>query len=155
MTSEEAAISVLDTTSKKNLLLLIHLRWLAVCGQVITILFVQFWFGIPLPLAPMVAVLLFLVALNIGSLIRHRLAPAISDTELFLALILDVAALTVQLFLSGGASNPFISLYLLQITLGAALLQERLVWALLAVASGCFFALTAIYRPLLIPHSDV
>ncbi|WP_291959188.1 ATP-binding protein [Chelatococcus sp.] len=154
MIREETAISVLDTTNKKNLLLLIHLRWLAVCGQVITILFVQFWFGIPLPLPPMVAVLACLVLLNIGSLIRYRLRAEVSDTELFLALVLDVAALTVQLFLSGGASNPFVSLYLLQITLGAVLLEERLVWALLAIASGCFFALTSLYRPLPIPRSD-
>nr|WP_249730211.1 ATP-binding protein [Chelatococcus sp. YT9] len=136
------------------MLLLIHLRWLAVCGQIITIVFVQFWFEIPLPLWPMVAVLACLVLLNIGSLLRYRLRAEVSDTELFLALVLDVAALTVQLFLSGGASNPFVSLYLLQITLGAVLLEERLVWALLAIASGCFFALTSLYRPLPLPLSD-
>lgn len=151
---EESTISVLDTTNNKNLLLLIHLRWLAVCGQVITVVFVQLWLGIPLPLPPMIAVMLCLVALNVVGLIRYRARAEVSDTELFLALLLDVAALTVQLFLSGGATNPFVSLYLLQITLGAVLLEARMVWALLCVASGCFVALTAFYRPLVIPHGE-
>lgn len=43
-------ISIDHVTDKKNLLLLVQLRWLAVIGQVVTILVVHFWFGIALPL---------------------------------------------------------------------------------------------------------
>jgi two-component system sensor histidine kinase RegB len=72
----------------------------------------------------------------------------VSNTELFLELLLDVAALTVQLYLSGGASNPFVSLYLLQVILGAVLLKAWSTWALVAITSACFISLTFSYRPI-------
>lgn len=143
-----------DSTNKKNLMLLIQLRWLAVFGQVATILFVHAWFGIELPLGPMAAVLAFLVALNVISLLRHRSPEDVSNSELLLELLLDVGALTVQLYLSGGATNPFISLYLLQVTLGAVLLDVWSVWALVVVASGGFVGLTMSYRPLALPPAS-
>ena len=113
--------------------LLIQLRWTAVIGQIGTIAFVDLWLGIALPLAPMAALICALVALNVASLfwVRHR--AEINNRELLVALMLDVGALTGQLYLSGGASNPFTSLYLLQVTLGAILLDARSTWSLVAL----------------------
>ncbi|GLS20822.1 two-component sensor histidine kinase [Labrys miyagiensis] len=144
--------SIQDTTNKKNLYLLIQLRWLAVIGQVVTILFVDLVLGIPLPLIEMAVVIAFLVALNVVSLLRHRNQDAVSNTELFLELLLDVAALTVQLYLSGGASNPFIYLYLLQVIIGAVLLETWSIWTLLAITSACFIGLTTYNRPIALPR---
>ena len=139
-------ISIDHVTDKKNLLLLVQLRWLAVIGQVVTILVVHFWFQIALPLTQLAIVIAFLIALNIVSLLRHRFRNVVSNTELFLGLLLDVAALTVQLYLSGGAANPFVSLYLLQVTLAAVLLDVWSTWALVVITSGCFTWLTAFHR---------
>ncbi|MDG3444110.1 ATP-binding protein [Nitrospirillum amazonense] len=139
-------ISIQDTTNKKNLLLLVTLRWLAVGGQVATIAMAQAWFDIELPLIPMAGVVLFLVLLNLVSLYRSRTSPHIANGELFLGLLLDVAALTVQLYLSGGATNPFVSLFLLQVILGAVLLQPALTWTLVGLTSACFVGLTAYHR---------
>jgi two-component system, sensor histidine kinase RegB len=139
-------ISIDHVTDKKNLLLLVQLRWLAVIGQVVTILVVHFWFGIALPLTQLAIVIAFLIGLNIVSLLRHRYRNIVSNTELFLALLLDVAALTAQLYLSGGAANPFVSLYLLQVTLAAVLLDAWSTWALVFITSGCFVWLTAFHR---------
>lgn len=128
-----------------------QLRWFAVGGQVLTMLVVQLWLGIALPVPQMAGVILFLVGLNVVSLLRHRQNTEINHGELVAELLLDVTALTIQLYLSGGASNPFISLYLLQIVLGAVLLE---VWAarlLVVVASGCFIGLIFSYRPLVLP----
>jgi two-component system, sensor histidine kinase RegB len=141
--------SIQETANKKNLLLLVTLRWLAVGGQVATILFVHFWLGITLPLTAMGGVLLFLMALNLLSFFRCRHpATVITSTELFVELLLDVGALTVQLYLSGGATNPFVSLLLVQAVLGAVLLPPRLTWILLVAATGCFILLTTTYRPI-------
>ena len=141
-----------DAANRKNLLLLIQLRWLAVAGQVLTILVTQYWFDIPLPLGEMAGVVVFLVGLNIFSLLALRGQRPISNAQLFVALIFDMAALTTQLYLSGGASNPFVSLYLLQITLGAALLTPWSTWSLVAAASACFVFLTFQFQPIAIPH---
>jgi two-component system sensor histidine kinase RegB len=140
------ATTIQETADKRNLFLLVMLRWLAVGGQIVTILVVQFWLGIKLPLLSMGCVILFLVALNLVSLYRCRTPVLITNTELFLELLLDVAALTLQLYLSGGATNPFVPLYLLQVILGAVLLRPLWTWMLIAVTSGCFLFLTAVYR---------
>jgi two-component system sensor histidine kinase RegB len=113
---------------------------------VVTILVVHFWLGIALPLTKMAIVIAFLVALNIVSLFKHRYHDIVSNTELFLALLLDVASLTLQLYLSGGAANPFVSLYLLQVTLAAVLVDAWSTWALVLITSGCFIWLTAVYQ---------
>jgi two-component system sensor histidine kinase RegB len=118
-----------DETNRKNMALLIQLRWTAVVGQIVTIGGVHFWLGIPLPLERMGAVIGALVLLNVSSLVWVRHRAAISSNELLVALMLDVAALTAQLYLSGGATNPFTSLFLLQVTLGAVLLDARSTWS--------------------------
>jgi two-component system, sensor histidine kinase RegB len=140
------ARSIQETTNSKHLLLLVMLRWLAVGGQIATILVVHFWLGVSLPLVAMGCVVLFLGALNLISLYRCRSGAAITDTELFAELLLDVGALTVQLYLSGGAGNPFVSLFLLQIILAAMLLRPEATWALVAIASTCFIWLIGYYR---------
>ncbi|WP_330448552.1 hypothetical protein FLP41_15660 [Paracoccus marcusii] len=39
-------------------------------------------------------------------------------------LLMDVASLTILLYLSGGASNPFVSLFILQVILAIVLLPQ-------------------------------
>ncbi len=141
-----------DATNRKNLLLLIQLRWLAVAGQVITIAAIEWGFGIDLPLPEMAAVVLSLVGLNLASLLFLRMARPVSNGVLFASLLLDMTALTAQLYLSGGASNPFVSLYLLQITLGAVLLAPWSTWVLVAAASLCFVLLTMVFLPIEMSH---
>ena len=137
-----------DAAERKNMLQLIHLRWIAVVGQVATIVIVHFGFRIPLPLAAMSLVLAGLVALNVASLMRLKRPADVVNGELFLVLALDSLALTAQLYLSGGAANPFTSLYLLQVILGAVLLEVWSTWAMVAITVACFCGLTVFYRPL-------
>ncbi|PDT78196.1 ATP-binding protein [Bradyrhizobium sp. C9] len=139
-------------TNRKNMALLVQLRWIAVIGQIATIGFVQFWMGVTLPLLPMAAVIAGLVALNLVSLLWLRYRADINNRELLVALALDVAALTVLLYLAGGATNPFTSLYLLQVTLGAVLLDAPSTWSLVALVCMNFAWLTSYYRPLELPQ---
>jgi two-component system, sensor histidine kinase RegB len=130
---------------------LIQLRWIAVVGQIITIAVVNFGFGIHLPLRQMSVVLICLVVFNLGSMLRWRAHHEVTNGELFLALLVDVATLTAQLYLSGGATNPFTFLYLLQVILGAVLLRAWSVWTMVAITGACFTGLTLFYRPLALP----
>lgn len=132
--------------NRQNLLLLTHLRWIAAAGQIATILAVHVVLGIALPLAPMALVVILLLAANVGTLRLHRHRPIVSNGELFVQILLDVIALTTQLYFSGGAANPFVMLYLLQIILGAVLLPPRAAWALVGLTGTSFAAL--IYDPL-------
>ena len=136
-----------DAIGRKNMQLLVQLRWLAVAGQIATILLVQYGLGIDLPVHAMVTTVLALAAFNVASFIYWRDNDT-TEVETFFALLVDVAALTVQLYLSGGAGNPFVFLYVLQVILGAVLLRPPAAWTMLATTSLCFAALTQWHRPL-------
>ncbi|MGA0545699.1 ATP-binding protein [Brevundimonas sp. VNH65] len=146
-----ADVGIQDTADRHNLRLLILLRWFAVGGQLATICVVGFAMDVRLPLIPMFGVLWFLVALNGLAWLRLRGASAITGRELFLGLLGDVLALTAQLYMSGGATNPFISLFLLQAMLGAVLLDLRRAATLAVVTIAAFLALTLWFEPLRLP----
>lgn len=133
-------------TNKKNLLLLVALRWVAIFGQITTISIVDSLLDIRLPIVEMGAVILFSICLNLVSLIRCSRESHIEAGELFVQLLFDVATLTVQLFLSGGATNPFVSLYLLQVILSSVLLDIGYSWSIVALSGGCFIFLSVFHR---------
>ena len=143
-----------DQTGRENMRQLIQLRWIAVVGQVVTIAVVHFGFRFPLPLHDMSVVLLFLVAFNAFSMLRWRDPHEVTNSMLFVALLVDVSTLTAQLYLSGGTTNPFVFLYLLQVILGAVLLRAWAVWTIVAVTAVCFAGLTVLYRPLVLPPNN-
>lgn len=139
------------------MLLLIQLRWLAVVGQVITIGVVHYGFAIALPLPEMTAVLVALIITNLGYLYWFKWRQRnVTSLGVFCALLADVAALAVQLYLSGGASNPFIYLFLLQAILSAVLLQPAYTWVIAALTSLCAIDLAGSSRPLAVqPHDSL
>lgn len=142
-----------DATGLKNMQQLIQLRWIAVVGQVATIIVVHFGFGIHLPLDQMLAVLACLAAFNAASQLRWRIHRDVTNTELFVALLVDVAMLTAQLYLSGGATNPFVFLYLLQVILGAVLLESWSTWTMVGITTACFGGLALFSEPLALPRA--
>jgi two-component system sensor histidine kinase RegB len=138
-------------TARKNLLQLVRLRWIAAAGQVVTIAVVQEFFHIRLPIPQMAVLVAALLAANLITQRRLGWAKPVTNAELFLALTFDALILTGLLYFSGGATNPFTSLYLLQVILGAVLLEAWAVWAMVAVTFLCFLGLTIAYRPLDLP----
>ncbi|TZG29680.1 HAMP domain-containing histidine kinase [Sphingomonas montanisoli] len=129
---------------------LIQLRWIAVAGQTIAILFVHYGLGVALPVAEMLGVALLLAATNLlATLARQR--HHVREREVMLALLVDMGVLTLQLYFSGGAGNPFISLYLLQVVLGAILLEAASA-AVLGAATALSYALLSVRSvPLRLP----
>ncbi len=140
-----------DNAGIKNMHQLIQLRWIAVVGQIATILVVHFGFGIALPLLPMAVVLACLALFNLASLLHWRRRERVTEGALLLSLLVDVATLTAQLYLSGGVANPFAFLYLLQVALGAVLLPTRASWVLAAATSACFAGLAVFHGPVTLP----
>lgn len=132
---------------------LIQLRWLAVGGQVATIVFVHFLLGIRLPLEPMAGIVAGLVVFNLFSMLHWRRRHEVSDTSVFLALLVDVLSLTALLHYSGGADNPFIFLYLLQVALAAVLLPPWGSWTIAALTGAGFAGLTRWPGPVTLPDT--
>lgn len=145
-----AAEALVETAGSEAMHQLVQLRWIAVAGQLLTILSVHFSLGITLPLGAMLGVVGMLAFVNLAATImlsRHR----VTNVEVMLSLLVDIGALTAQLHFSGGATNPFVSFYLLQVVLGATLLEGWSAWVLVAFTAMCFAGLTISSVPLVLP----
>lgn len=149
--TSSTAIGLDKAAGLKNLQQLIQLRWIAVFGQIVTIEVVRYGLDIAIPIEHMLAVLAGLALFNLLSLVRWRTQRRVPSAEILLGLLVDVAALTIQLYLSGGATNPFVFLYLLQVILGAVLLPAWATWAMVGVTTLCFAALAMFAPPLPLP----
>ncbi|MDH5832666.1 ATP-binding protein [Luteimonas kalidii] len=148
-----AARATGDSAGVNNMRQLIQLRWIAVVGQLLTIVVVHAGLGIALPLGPMLAVLAALATFNALAMLRWRGRGRVTNTALLLGLLADVAALTAQLYLSGGIANPFAFLYLLQVVLAAVLLKPWSSWVIVALTSACVVGLALFPGPVTLPAS--
>jgi two-component system sensor histidine kinase RegB len=149
LTQDQAPLAV--ATTRSNLMLLVQLRWIAVLGQLVTITVVELALHVRLPVASMLVVMSVFVIGNVISLLRLQWPSQVTNRELLLSLCFDACVLTALLYLSGGSTNPFTSLYLLQVILGAVLLEAWATWAMVAVAVLGFVGITIAHRPLLLP----
>lgn len=125
-----------------NLQWMIHLRWAAIAGQLITVLVVRFALHVEIHLAALLGV----IGLEFGTnsallLLLRKLAaqrhagvegvftgPAATQRLRALQLavtVLDTLLLATLLELSGGVANPFCAFLIIHVALGAVLLPLR------------------------------
>ncbi len=133
-----------------NLGQLIELRWLAVAGQLATLVVVDLLLGIALPRVEMLTLLGVLALFNLFCQWRNRLALPVAQLELCCGLLIDVGVLTGQLYLTGGSNNPFIYLYLLQVAVSSVLLRPAYLWAVVLSTVSGFLTLAQWHRPLVL-----
>lgn len=131
---------------------LVLLRALTITAYVAAILFAVFVFEWGLSLLSLGLVCLLLMAYNLFSLLRLRLARrhgyAITAGEVARQLAMDILGHGLWLFFIGGASNPFTALFLLPLVIAAATLPARFVWPLTALTLATYSALLVWYLPL-------
>jgi two-component system sensor histidine kinase RegB len=152
LTRQRSSGAAGEDAGTENMRQLIQLRWIAVAGQVLAILVAHFALRVPLPLLPMLGVAAGLAAANLLFTLGVQRAR-VAGAEFLLALIIDMGALTAQLYLSGGADNPFVSLYLLQVVLGSILLPTALVAPLVAACCVAYAYLSVRHLPLRVPDT--
>jgi two-component system sensor histidine kinase RegB len=112
-----------------------RLRWVSLFGQLLTLAFSTWALG----LSPPILLLLGLVSLGgLSNLwLRQQARKGGSGSELLVAsaLLADTLILTVLLAFTGGTSNPFSVLYLVQVTWAAVILGPRWAWVLVALSA--------------------
>jgi two-component system sensor histidine kinase RegB len=133
---------------------LVVLRWWLLVGEVAAILAVPPLLDIPLPRWPMLVVVGLQTLANGLAARRVNRGAAFGDGELFVQLVLDVVALSVLMFLSGGAANPLISLLLPPAAIAALALPGRLVALVAGLAIVAYSLLMAVYLPLPIADAE-
>jgi two-component system sensor histidine kinase RegB len=131
---------------------LLLMRWFAVAGQLALVTTAQPLLGIALPLAPMLAIILLLAGFNLAARLRLSRGGGVADGELFAQLCVDITALTLLLFFSGGAANPLVSLYLPSVAIAAVVLPGRFAWGVVLLSVAAYSLLVFWNIPL--PVSD-
>ena len=127
---------------------IIFIRWIAVFGQLSTLLFVQFGMGYPLPLPWTLATVAALAVVTLGAQVRRSASHRLTDRESALYFAFDMVQLSVLLFLTGGLNNPFAILILAPVTVSATTLSYRSTLGLAALAITCINVLAFYHLPL-------
>ena len=113
---------------------LVGLRWLAIAGQTIGVLFVDFGLGYPLPLAQCLMLIGLSVLLNLWLLFRLGEGYRPTATVATVHLGWDLCQLAALLALTGGLQNPFSLLLLAPVSVSATTLPQRATTILAALA---------------------
>ncbi|HEY4201248.1 MAG TPA: ActS/PrrB/RegB family redox-sensitive histidine kinase [Devosiaceae bacterium] len=104
---------------------LVWLRWLAVGGQTVAVLFVEFGLGFPTPLAPCLALIGLSAGVNLFFLMRFTAGDRPRPEFATIQLGYDSLQLAALLFLTGGLQNPFSILLLAPVSISATTLPQR------------------------------
>ncbi len=128
-----------------GLRVLCWLRSVAILGYGTALALAAWWLSLPLPFLPMTLAIAALGGWNLMVLWRMRQPWPVGDFEVFLNLLVDIAVLTLLFYWSGGATNPFVSLYLIPIAIAAAALAYSYVAAVSVVCVACYSLLMRYY----------
>lgn len=131
------------------------LRLFAVAGQLLVLVVAEYGLHIVLPLPEMLMVVAGLALVNAVTWLRLQQSDPVTALEFFIQLVADVAGLTLLLYYSGGASNPFVSLYLIPIMITATTLPAMYGWAMALLSILAYSLLTQLFVPLSLPPGAV
>lgn len=126
------------------------LRWFAVAGQALAVALAVHGLGLPFAPLPLWCGVAALAVFNLWAAPRARRLVQASTREALLHVLVDVVNLTWMIAWSGGAMNPFASLFLLPLALAAVAMPWRAVAAVLLACGGGYAVSTSLGQPL--PH---
>ena len=128
---------------------LITIRWVALIGQVVAILAVEYGLRFPLPLSLCFGIVAASAVLNLAMQARARSSQRLSDRSAAISLGFDIAQSASLLYVTGGMENPFALLLLAPVTVSATILSLRAtIWlCLLALAAATLLTLQHLPLP--------
>jgi two-component system sensor histidine kinase RegB len=123
------------------------IRWLAICGQLMALMFTYFILGFDLPLIPALVIVALSVLMNLWQNRQAKDDSGLVEQNL-LALIFDILQLTALLFLTGGLLNPFSVLLLAPVVVSATMLRWRATLVLILTVAASVSGLALYNYPL-------
>lgn len=132
---------------------LVVLRWWLIGGLTLAVLSAPTLLEIALPLAPLLALLSLMAGFNLVIQLWAGTEDA-RASDLSGQLAVDLVAMAVLLYLTGGATNPLVSLLLLPVAVAAFSLPARWVAGIAALAIGLYSFLMLYSLPLPIADAE-
>ncbi|QNI02972.1 HAMP domain-containing histidine kinase [Halomonas sp. SH5A2] len=136
------------STPNRNLVRLTIVRGITWTGFLIAIIVGVKFLSFELPVPEVVSVVLAMGLLNIATWWRLGRPRAVQHLEYLLHLLADIVGLTLLFYFSGGSTNPFITYYLVPITIAAATLPWRHAWIIAGCAMAAYSFLMIDYHPI-------
>jgi two-component system sensor histidine kinase RegB len=127
---------------------LILLRWLAVAGQTMAVLFVHWGLGFHLPLWSCLGLIAVSALLNIYMVLRFGSRGRLTARAAAWLLAFDVCQLSGLLALSGGLTNPFSILLLAPISVAATTLPSKQAFLIAFLVSLSASIIAIVHLPL-------
>ena len=127
---------------------LIKIRWIAIFGQLIAILFVTYLTEIPIPFYEALSIIFLSITVNFYSYLDERKNKSISNIKAFSFLLFDTLQLGFLLFLTGGIINPFSILILAPVITSASYLPASMTVILSLISIIIIIILNFYFIPL-------
>ena len=136
--------------SRRNVRLntLLALRWLAVIGQSVAVVVVNYWLEFELPLTAALSVIAVSAWTNVALRMHYRNVQRLEPAPVAWLLAFDIAELTVLMSLTGGLENPFAFIILAPVLIAAMALPLRMTFSLGVFAVLCSTAIAFVFLPL-------
>ena len=125
---------------------ILNIRWLALAGQLATVLFTYFILEFDIPIGGALFVIGLGVAMNVFQA-RRTISCETSRPD-FIALTFDVLQLSGLLFFTGGLLNPFVVLLLAPVAVSAVILERRETLILIVLVACCVSFVALFHYPL-------
>ncbi|GHC27092.1 ATP-binding protein [Aidingimonas halophila] len=135
------------STPNRNLVRLTIVRGITWTGYLAAIIFGIEVLGFQLRVLPVISVIIAMGLVNVVTWWRLGRPRAVTDTEYLIHLLIDLTGLTLLFYYTGGSTNPFITYYLVPVTIAAATLPWRYAWIIACVAMASYTYLMWFYEP--------
>ncbi|PZP23389.1 MULTISPECIES: ATP-binding protein [Pseudomonas] len=136
------------SASRQNLWRLILIRVLVLAAQAGSVGFAYATDILPLPWVELSVTLMISAAFCVLAALRLRAPWPVTELEYAVQLACDMIIHSLLLFYSGGSTNPFVSYYLVPLTIAAAILPWAYSMVLSGLALSCYTVLLIWYEPL-------
>ncbi len=149
-----------DVFPKSNISIRDNLKWLyilrnlMIIAESLLILISAYGLNIRLPQEELWAVMFSICMVNLYTWMRLKTDEPITELEIFSQISIDVFALGSLLYLTGGASNPIIWVFLLPLILTAIMLPQAYAWNMV-ILTCCTYTVLIGYNiplPAIEPH---
>lgn len=144
-----------EYSARQNLRWLFILRNLMILSESLLIIVSVYGLKIHLPEQQLWLVMLLICSVNVYTSMRLQNEEPITEGDIFSQLIMDVFAIALLLYLTGGASNPIIWVFLLPVIITAIMLPHEYAWYMVILTTTMYTVLMAFNVPLpaVEPHS--
>lgn len=146
--SQLLSVSSETQSRSRYLRLLCWIRIFALSGQVAAVLVAQFQLQLQMSYGLLWGVIIGLACLAAFSWHQSGQDRLVSESSYGLNIALEVIGFSLLIYLSGGATNPFVFYYLVPLAIGVATLSKAKAWLLCGLCIGVYTFLLFLYQPL-------